>query len=63
MSETDIQELYFQQAFYGTNYSYNRLYELKQRYDPTSLFYMPTGVGSENWVVESSDGLPDQNGR
>jgi hypothetical protein len=33
MSETDIQELKFQQAFYGTNYSYHRLYELKQRYD------------------------------
>ncbi|KAJ6009384.1 FAD linked oxidase N-terminal [Penicillium canescens] len=63
MFETDIQEPNFQQAFCGTNDSYNRLYELKQRYDPTFLFYMPTGVGSENWVVETSDGLPDQNGR
>jgi hypothetical protein len=61
MSESDIQEPNFQQAFYGSNYA--RLYKLKQLYDPTSLFYAPTGVGSENWVVNSADGLPDQNGR
>ncbi|KAJ5372669.1 hypothetical protein N7517_004675 [Penicillium concentricum] len=61
MSESDIQEPHFQQAFYGTNY--NRLYRLKHRYDPTSLFYAPTAVGSEDWVVKSLDGLPDQNGR
>ncbi|KAG0154026.1 hypothetical protein PDIDSM_1405 [Penicillium digitatum] len=61
MSESDIQEPHFQQAFYGTNY--DRLYKLKQRYDPTGLFYVPTGVGSEDWVVKSMDGLPNQNGR
>ncbi|KAJ5111065.1 hypothetical protein N7532_001600 [Penicillium argentinense] len=61
MSESDILEPNFQQAFYGSNYA--RLYKLKQRYDPTGLFYVPTGVGSENWVVKSEDGLPDQNGR
>lgn len=61
MSESDIQEPNFQQAFYGSNYA--RLYKLKQVYDPTSLFYAPTGVGSENWEVKSADGLPDQNGR
>ncbi|CAG8898844.1 unnamed protein product [Penicillium egyptiacum] len=61
MSESDIQEPHFQQAFYDTNY--DRLYKLKQRYDPTALFYAPTGVGSEDWFVKSLDGLPDQNGR
>lgn len=61
MSESDIQEPNFQQAFYGS--SYDRLYKIKQEYDPTSLFYAPTGVGSEDWVVDSLDGLPDQNGR
>lgn len=61
MSESDIQEPNFQQAFYGSNY--DRLYKLKQVYDPTSLFYAPTAVGSENWEVKSADGLPDQNGR
>ncbi|GIC86651.1 uncharacterized protein Aud_003025 [Aspergillus udagawae] len=54
MSEADILEPIFQQAFYGENYA--RLYTLKQRYDPFGLFYAPTAVGSE-------DGLPDQNGR
>ncbi|KAJ5124164.1 uncharacterized protein N7515_007989 [Penicillium bovifimosum] len=45
MSESDIQESDFQLAFYGSNYE--RLYKLKQRYDPKSFFYAPTGVGSE----------------
>lgn len=61
MSESDILKPKFPQAIYGTNYE--RLYKLKQRYDPSSLFYTPTGVGSENWVVKSEGGLPDQNGR
>ncbi|KAJ5162211.1 hypothetical protein N7492_007603 [Penicillium capsulatum] len=61
MSESDILEPNFQQAFYGSNYE--RLYRLKQHYDPTFLFYAPTGVGSENWSIKTSDGLPDQNGR
>ncbi|KAI2716241.1 CAZyme family AA7 [Penicillium roqueforti] len=61
MSESDINEPKFEQAFYGTNYG--RLYKIKKRYDPTGLFYAPTAVGSEDWVVKSLDGLPDQNGR
>ncbi|EHA25629.1 hypothetical protein ASPNIDRAFT_43953 [Aspergillus niger ATCC 1015] len=61
MSEADIMEPDFQQAFYGSYY--DRLYALKQKYDPTGLFYAPTGVGSEDWKVHSLDGLPDQNGR
>lgn len=61
MSESDILEPNFQEAFYGSNYA--RLWQLKQTYDPTFLFYAPTGVGSDNWVVNSADGLPDQNGR
>ncbi|PYI06945.1 FAD-binding domain-containing protein [Aspergillus sclerotiicarbonarius CBS 121057] len=61
MSEADVMEPNFQQAFYGSYY--DRLYALKQKYDPTGLFYVPTGVSSENWHVGSLDGLPDQNGR
>lgn len=40
MSESDINEPNFQQAFYGSNY--NRLYQLKQKYDPKGLFFAPT---------------------
>lgn len=61
MSEANILEPNFQQSFYGSNYA--RLYKLKQRYDPFGLFYAPTAVGSEDWKVDSPDGLPDQNGR
>ncbi|KAF4626895.1 hypothetical protein G7Y89_g11260 [Cudoniella acicularis] len=62
MSEGDISEPNFQQAFYGTNYA--RLYAFKQKIDPTGLFYTPTGVGSENWYITGQlTGLPTQNGR
>jgi hypothetical protein len=62
MSEADINEPNFQQAFYGTNY--DRLYSLKQKYDPWGLFYAPTAVGSENWYIAGQDpNLPTQNGR
>jgi hypothetical protein len=62
MSEADILEPNFQQAFYGSNY--DRLYALKQKYDPTGLFYAPTGVGSENWYMNGQvDAIPTQNGR
>lgn len=40
MSESDINEPNFQQAFYGSNY--NRLYQLKQRFDPKGVFFAPT---------------------
>ncbi|KAF7879761.1 uncharacterized protein EAF02_007931 [Botrytis sinoallii] len=62
MSEADIMEPNFQQAFYGTNY--DRLYSLKQKYDPKGLFYAPTAVGSEDWyIADQLTGLPTQNGR
>lgn len=62
MSEADILEPNFQQAFYGTNY--NRLYQYKKAVDPWGLFYAPTAVGSENWAISGQvDGLPTQNGK
>lgn len=62
MSEADIDEPDFEQAFYGTE-NYATLSAIKSDLDPWELFYVPTGVGSEDWVVESADGLPTQNGR
>jgi hypothetical protein len=62
-SEGDVIEPNFQQSFYGTD-NYKRLYALKQKIDPTGLFYANKAVGSENWYVTGQfDGLPTQNGR
>jgi hypothetical protein len=62
MSEGDINEPDWRQAFYGSYYA--RLYQLKQEYDPTGLFYAPTAVGSEDWEVTGQiPYLPTQNGR
>jgi len=62
LNEGDINEPAFQQAFYGDNYE--RLYKIKQRYDPTGTFYAATAVGSEDWEVEGQIPFyPTTNGR
>ncbi|KAE8146591.1 hypothetical protein BDV25DRAFT_162183 [Aspergillus avenaceus] len=64
MSEGDLLEPNQQQAFYGTNYP--MLYALKQKYDPTGLFYALTAVGAEDWEVQTTDPVPyswNNNGR
>ncbi|KAK3346060.1 hypothetical protein B0T25DRAFT_267723 [Lasiosphaeria hispida] len=62
MSEGDINEPDFQQAFYGSYYQ--RLYALKKKYDPTGLFYAPTAVGSEDWYITGQiPYYPTQNGK
>ncbi|CAG8929299.1 unnamed protein product [Penicillium salamii] len=64
MSEGDLIEPNLQEAFYGANYP--RLYALKQKYDPTGLFFALTAVGAEDWEVQTTDPLPyswNNNGR
>ncbi|EED18847.1 conserved hypothetical protein [Talaromyces stipitatus ATCC 10500] len=64
LSEADFLEPNLQDAFYGVNYP--QLYELKKTYDPTSLFFALTAVGSEDWEVQVEDPLPyswNNNGR
>lgn len=51
-NEANIGEPGWQQAFWGANYP--RLLELKKKYDPTELFYVHHGVGSEGWVVQDN---------
>lgn len=53
LNEGDPQELEWQSVFYGANYA--RLLRVKQRYDPSSVLYARTAVGSEGWV-EGVDG-------
>ncbi|KAJ3054575.1 hypothetical protein HK097_001408, partial [Rhizophlyctis rosea] len=48
LGESDINEINFQQSFWGAHYP--RLYSIKQKYDPTGVFYAATAVGSEDWV-------------
>jgi FAD/FMN-containing dehydrogenase len=52
VSESDFFERSWQQSFWGMNYP--RLAAVKKRYDPTGLFFVHHGVGSEEW---SADGF------
>jgi FAD/FMN-containing dehydrogenase len=52
VSETNFFEQSWQRSFWGTNYP--RLQAVKGKYDPTGLFFVHHGVGSEDW---SPDGF------
>jgi FAD binding domain/Berberine and berberine like len=52
VSESNFFEPNWQSAFWGPNYE--RLLEIKRRYDPDGLFFVHHGVGSEEW---SADGF------
>lgn len=47
MNEADAHEPDFKDAFFGPNYA--RLREIKDKYDPTGLFFCRHCVGSEDW--------------
>ena len=52
VSESDFFERSWQQSFWGSNYP--RLAAVKRKYDPTGLFFVHHGVGTEQW---SADGF------
>jgi FAD/FMN-containing dehydrogenase len=52
VAESDFFERAWPQAFWGSNYP--RLAAVKQQYDPSGLFFVHHGVGSEEW---SADGF------
>ncbi|KAI0158347.1 hypothetical protein GGR57DRAFT_510512 [Xylariaceae sp. FL1272] len=55
MNEADRFDPSWKVNFYGSNYQ--KLYRIKSRYDPTSLFYCPTCVGSDDWRSDSTGRL------
>jgi hypothetical protein len=61
MNEANTEEPGWREAFYGDNYG--RLLQIKKERDPWWVFYAVTGVGSNEWTVEGSQGLPTQQGR
>jgi hypothetical protein len=52
VSESDFFERSWQRSFWGSNYP--KLSVVKRKYDPTGLFFVHHGVGSEEW---SADGF------
>ena len=52
VNETNYFDKTWQTSFWGPNYS--RLAAVKKKYDPTGLFFVHNGVGSEEW---SADGF------
>jgi hypothetical protein len=52
VSESNYFERGWQRSYWGSNY--DRLAGIKRKYDPSGLFFVHNGVGSEEW---SSDGF------
>ncbi|KAF2015808.1 isoamyl alcohol oxidase-like protein [Aaosphaeria arxii CBS 175.79] len=62
LNEANVVEPDWQSSFYGVQYP--RLLELKKKWDPRSVFYATTAVGSEEWeVLDGEQGTQTQNGR
>ncbi|KAK0702405.1 hypothetical protein B0H67DRAFT_614299 [Lasiosphaeris hirsuta] len=52
LNEANFQQANWQTQFYGS--SYNRLKQIKKKYDPKGLLYATTAVGSDDWVIDGS---------
>src|SRR5262249_21768904 len=50
VSESDFFEHSWQKSFWGSNYP--KLLAVKRKYDPTRLFIVHHGVGSEDWTAD-----------
>jgi len=50
LNEGSLYERDFKKSFFGSHY--DRLKSIKDEYDPTSLFVVPSGVGSDEWDGE-----------
>jgi Berberine and berberine like/FAD binding domain len=55
LNEANFQEPNWKEEFYGINYE--RLVKIKRKYDPESLFYAVTAVGSDSWRTDGDGRL------
>lgn len=55
LNEANFREADWQEQFYGVNYP--RLLTIKKKYDPHSLLYATTAVGSEAWTPDAAGRL------
>lgn len=55
LNEANFEEPEWQRAFYGSNYA--RLERIKNKFDPQSLLYARTAVGSEKWAEDKNHRL------
>lgn len=62
LNEASVMEPEWQESFYGGYYE--RLNEIKRKWDPKYVFYATTAVGSERWEVRDGEqGVQTQIGR
>ncbi|KAI9375901.1 hypothetical protein BJX61DRAFT_531250 [Aspergillus egyptiacus] len=55
LNEADRHNPWWKEDFYGAG-NYDRLLEIKNKYDPDEVFYCPTCVGSSSWFEWSLPG-------
>jgi hypothetical protein len=54
MNEGNPYNSEFKHDFYGSNYE--RLVQVKQKYDPTESLFVLSGVGSDGWNYDLQSG-------
>lgn len=54
LNEADFQQPDYKRVFYGGNY--DRLLQIKDKYDPGHIFYAITAVGSDRWYEDETRG-------
>jgi hypothetical protein len=52
-SQADLNEPNWQGEFWGANY--NKLLEVKDKYDPNGVFWTKSTPGSEKWAIQADE--------
>ena len=62
LNEAAVDEPNWKEDFYGEQYS--RLMSIKKKYDSRGVFYVTTGIGSDEWEIQGPNlGVTTQNGK